>query len=70
MPYFLVDLEATIHLTVEVEADSVEQAQERVLEMTESPGLARLDWDEEETRVLQVRDQSGVEILWDTKGPA
>ena len=70
MPYFLVDLEATIHVTVEVKADSVEQAQKRALEMTESPGLTRLDWDEEETRVLQIRDQSGVEILWDTEGPA
>lgn len=70
MPYFLVDLEATIHLTVQVEADTVEEAQGRALEMTESPGLTRLDWDEEETKVLQVRDQSGVEILWDTEGPA
>jgi hypothetical protein len=32
--------------------------------MTESPGTARLDWDDEEAEVRQVRDESG-EVVWD-----
>jgi hypothetical protein len=64
MPYYLVDLEAHILLTVEVEAEDEDGAQERALEMVETPGLTRLDCPDEAVMVTQVRDSSG-QILRD-----
>jgi hypothetical protein len=64
MSYYLVDLEARILLTVEVEAEDLDEARSAALELTETPGLTRLDWDDEAVTVIQVRDHSG-RILWD-----
>jgi len=64
MPNFYVYLEATIRLTVVVEADDLDQARSMALDQTETPGLSRLEWDEQESEVRQVCDESG-KILWD-----